>query len=289
MAAVLFGALSGVFFGALAVAVQHGLRLGADARVGALVVAGTAFLLSLPLALVEVSFQTVPMADLWPFALAGALVPGCSQIFFILAVRDAGPSRASILIGTAPLISIAIALALLHEPFEPLLLAGTALVVGGGAVLARERTRPKYFRALGVVFALLCAALFAVRDNVVRWAASDTHPPPLVSTSVALLAASLVVLLYLLVTRAGLRKWLRPALPAFVPAGISLGLAYVCLFEAFDRGRVSIVAPLYATQSLWAIVLSALLVGRAAEALGRRLVVAAALIVAGAAFIGAVR
>ena len=63
----------------------------------------------------------------------------------------------------------------------------------------------------------------------------------------------------------------------------------MCLFEAFDRGRVSIVAPLNATQSLWAVVFSALVLGRAADVIGRRLVVAGLLIVAGAAIIGIVR
>ena len=63
--------------------------------------------------------------------------------------------------------SVAIALALLGEPFQPLLLVGTVLVVAGGAALARERARPEHFRALGAVLALVCAALFAVRDNVV--------------------------------------------------------------------------------------------------------------------------
>src|SRR5262249_4361536 len=57
---------------------------------------------------------------------------------------------------------------------------------------------------------------------------------------------------------------------------------------AFDRGRVSIVAPLNATQSLWAVVFAAVLIGRG-EAIGRRLVVAGVLIVAGGAPIGAVR
>jgi uncharacterized membrane protein len=78
-------------------------------------------------------------------------------------------------------------------------------------------------------------------------------------------------------------------LRAFAPAGAALALAYALLFEAFDRGRVSIVAPLNATQSLWAVLISTLVLGRATEMIGRRLVVAGLLVVAGAAFIGAVR
>ena len=252
-------------------------------------VMAVALLVSLLAAVPEGLLETVKPGDLWPFALAGALVPGSSQILFIVAVRDAGPSRAAILIGTAPLISVGIALALLGEPFRPLLIVGTVLVVAGGATLVRERTRPEHFRLLGAYLAIVCAGLFAVRDNLVRWAARDTHPPPLVASSVSLLAALVVVLGYVLATRTDLQTKLRPAIPAFAGAGISLGLAYDCLFEAFDSGRVSIVAPLNATQSLWAVVFSALVLGRSTELIGRRLVFAGVLIVAGAAVIGAVR
>ncbi len=290
MAAVLFGALSGALFGALAVTVRSGLRSGADATVGAVVVTGVALVVSIAGAIPAAAIETVRPADLWPFAVAGALVPGCSQLIFILAVRDAGASRAAILIGTAPLISVALALALLGEPFRPLLLGGTALVVAGGAALVRERTRPEHFRLRGAVLALVCAVLFAVRDNVVRWASRGTHPPPLPAAAVSLLTAFGVVVCYLLLThRAGLRARARLALPAFAAAGVSLGLGYDCLYEAFARGRVSIVAPLNATQSLWAVVLAALVLGRASEAVSRRLFVAGALVVAGAAVIGAVR
>ena len=290
MLVVLFAALSGALFGALAVTVRHGLRRGADPEVGALVVPVVALVLAILVSLPSLALDAVRVADLWPFALAGMLVPGLSQILFILAVRDAGPSRAAILIGTAPLLSVAIALALLGEPFHPLLLLGTALVVAGGIALARERARPAHFRLLGAAFALACAALFAVRDNVVRWAVRGSHPPALVAADVSLLAAASFVLAYLLVARrARLRSELARAFPAFAPAGISLGLAYDCLFAAFDRGRVSIVAPFNATQSLWAVVWSALLYGRESELLSRRLVLAGALVVAGAAVIGAVR
>ena len=129
-----------------------------------------------------------------------------------------------------------------------------------------------------------------MRDNVVRWAARGAHPPPLVATDVSLAAATAFMLAYLLAFRRdGIRNGVRHSVLAFAPAGIALAVAYDCLLEAFDSGRVSIVAPLNATQSLWAVLFSSLLYGRQAELIGRRLVVAGALIVAGAAVIGDVR
>jgi drug/metabolite transporter (DMT)-like permease len=288
--AVVFGALAGALFGALAVAIRHGLTRGGDSEVGGLVISGLGFATSLALSIPSLAVDDLHPGDLWPFLLIGALVPGTTQILYIVAIRDIGPSRASILIGTAPLMSVALALVLLGEPFRPLLVLGTALVVAGGAALARERARPARFRALGVALALACAGLFAVRDNVARWAARGSHPPPLVASTVALLGALTVVLAYLLVARrSALRTRLRPAAHAFAAAGVGLGLAYDSLLIAFDRGRVSIVAPLNATQSLWAVVFSVLLIGRRGEMIGARLLAAGVFVVAGSAVIGIVR
>ena len=98
MTAVLYGAVSGALFGAMAVAVRTALRHGGDATAGALAVAGTAAVVVAPFAIASGVHAGLGLGSLWPFALAGAMVPGCSQILFIVAVRDAGPSRAAILI-----------------------------------------------------------------------------------------------------------------------------------------------------------------------------------------------
>ncbi|HZO96189.1 MAG TPA: DMT family transporter [Gaiellaceae bacterium] len=290
MLAVAFAALSGALFGALAVAVRAALRRGGDPELGAVAVPGVGLALALAISVPSLAVDEVHVSDLWPFALAGLLVPGASQLLFIAAVRDAGPSRTAILIGTAPLMSVAIALVALGEPLRPLLLVATALVVAGGFALARERARPEHFRLLGAVLALACAALFAVRDNVVRSAARGAHPPPLVAADVSLAAAFAFTLGYVLLVRPDrLRGGRRASLAAFAPAGVMLALAYDLLFAAFDRGRVSVVAPLNATQSLWAVLVSAAVYGRQAELIGRRLVAAGLLVVAGAAVVGVVR
>jgi uncharacterized membrane protein len=74
----------------------------------------------------------------------------------------------------------------------------------------------------------------------------------------------------------------------FAPAGVCFGLSYVCLFEAYYRGRVSVVSPLVATETLWGVGLSALLLRRS-ELVGRRLLAGAVLMVAGGVLIGIYR
>src|SRR5262249_10328804 len=86
LVAVLFAALAGMLFGALAVAVRQGLQRNPDANAGALVIAGGAAIVSIGPAAFDAG-QVHP-GDLWPFALSGLLVPGVSQLLFVLSVRD---------------------------------------------------------------------------------------------------------------------------------------------------------------------------------------------------------
>jgi uncharacterized membrane protein len=62
----------------------------------------------------------------------------------------------------------------------------------------------------------------------------------------------------------------------------------VFLFEAFARGRVSVVSPVVATESLWGVTLSWLVLQKS-ELVGVRLFAGAALVVAGGVLIGVYR
>ena len=140
-----------------------------------------------------------------------------------------------------------------------------------------------------MLFAVGATVLFAVRDNVLRAIARDTSVDALVAAPVSLLAGAVTVAVYLLITRRG--AWARgygATARAFLPAGLLFGLSYTALFQAYYRGRVSVVAPLVATESLWGVAFSALLLRRT-ELVGRRLVAGAILIVAGGVLIGASR
>ena len=67
---------------------------------------------------------------------------GVSQVLFTLAIRDAGPSRASATVGMAPLFAVTFAVVLLGEPLAAGIALGALLIVGGGIVLASEPAAP---------------------------------------------------------------------------------------------------------------------------------------------------
>jgi drug/metabolite transporter (DMT)-like permease len=283
VAAVLLALCSAVLFGALAVAIRLATRRGADPETGALATTAIALVAcGGPALLIDGA-----SGDLWPFLLAGMIAPGGSQIMFFRAVRDIGPARAAVLVGTAPVVAALIAILLLDEPLRAALVLATLLIVSGGIALAGERVRPDSFRRIGVALALGATVLFATRDNVVRDLQLDSDVEPLAAAAATLVGGGLVVFAFLLAARR-VRLVEGIAVRVWLSSGLLFAASYAALFEAYDRGRVTVVSPLVATESLWGVVFAALVLRRS-ELIGRRLVVGALLIVAGSALIGAAR
>jgi drug/metabolite transporter (DMT)-like permease len=187
----------------------------------------------------------------------------------------------------APLFSALIAIIAFGEPLRWPLAAGTLLVVAGGVALAWEGQRPVGYRAYGAALAVTVAAAFGLRDNVARAATEDVSAEPLAQSTALMLGASIVLVANLLRRPSALPR-LRATLVPFASSGIVTALAQATLFEALDRGDVTVVAPLTGTGVLWTVVLAAIFLGRS-ELIGRRLVVVALLVVAGGTLVGATR
>ena len=272
MDAVVLALFSAALFGGMTVALRPALARGDDPLVGALWTVLPASCVALVAAAVAGDWE---ITAVWPFALAGILGPGVSQILFTLAVRDAGPSRASATVGMSPFFAVSFAVVLLGEPLVAGIVAGSVLIVTGGVLLASEEGRPGHVKTIGLVFALSAALVFALRDTFVRWLAVDADVSPELAISATLLAGAVTILIAVSVSR---RPLTLGSLPAFLPAGLLFGVSYVSLYEAFFRGRLSVVAPLVATESLWGVGLSALFL-RQIEGVGRRLVFGALFVV----------
>jgi drug/metabolite transporter (DMT)-like permease len=267
----------------MSVGLRIGLSRHPDTALATLATVVGALGVALVAAVAEAPARGVHAAEAWPFLLAGILQPGLGQLLVTLAIATVGASRASVVFGMAPLISVTIALALLNEPLQWALVVGAVLVVAGGVELARERRRPQHLRAVGLFYAFLVTVLFSARDNLVRWLSGSTDVPP-GAAAAATLVGGLVVVAAVLAPRIRSR---RGALP-FLGVGVLFGLSYVSLFEAYYRGRVTVVSPLVATESLFGVLLAVLLL-RHTELVGRRLVLGTLLVVAGGALIGAHR
>jgi drug/metabolite transporter (DMT)-like permease len=282
--AVFLALVSAALFGAMPVAVRVAFTQPLPAAVGTLFMQAATFAILAAAAAVQ---GGVTLHGIAPFVLAGVIAPGASHLFITVAIRDAGSSRASVAFGTAPLFAVVLAVAVFGEEPDPALLAGAFLIVGGGLALAGERDRPAHVRRIGIVYALAGAALFALRDNIVRHLSLDTDVPSMTAGAVTLASGIAVTALFVALRRDPVRcppatavRWLLP--------GTLVGLSYVALFEAFYRGTVTVVAPLVGTESLWGVAFSALFLHRT-ERVGPRLWTGAALVVAGSILIGIFR
>jgi uncharacterized membrane protein len=290
--AVALALLSAALFGAMTVALRFGFRAGSapDAEVGAFLTTAAATTVAGLAALVDPEGAGLTLRDAAFFALAGLIAPGASQLLFTRAVRDAGSSRTSIVVGTAPLFAAAMAILFLGEPVEAPLVIGGLLVVAAGLILVNEPDRPEHVRLSGIAIAFAATLLFTSRDNLVRWYSGETASGSIRGAAVAIGAGTLGTLAYLVTTRGQrLRSDMRRvAWKPFAVAGLFFGFSYVCLFAAYYRARVTVVSPLVATESLWGVTLSALLFRRA-EVVGARLLTAAVIVVAGGTLISVFR
>ena len=290
MLAVGIGVLAGVLFGLLTALVRRGLMRQPNALVGAMVITSSAAVMVL-----VVTVLTGKGGDLLELRMAagyfalGIVVPGISQILFVVAVREVGASRTAIMIGTAPLLATIIAVAFRGEALVIGLVAGTVLIVIGGASLAWDRNLPPGFRARGMLFAFFCALLFAVRDNAVRMLDGASEMDPRAATTWTLIGAAVAVAVYATISRRGavLTEY-RSVFRSFIPAGVVFASAYLALVVALEIGRVTVFAPLNAMQSMWTVLFAWLLLGKS-DGLGARIVVAMLLVVSGGILIGVFR
>lgn len=286
MDAIVLALVSAALFGAMPVAVRFGYArpsVPAPAVVVLYMNVATFAVLAVAAALQG----GVTLRGLWPFLLAGAIAPGVSYLFVTAGIREAGSSRASVAFGVAPLFAVGLAVAFFGERPGLGVLAGAFLVVGGALALSGERDRPDHVRTIGLVYALLGTALFALRDNIVRHLSLDTDVPSMTGAA-ATLVSGVAVTTGLVLARRDRVDWPPAVVAPWLLPGALVGLSYVALFEAFYRGPVSVVAPIVGTESLWGVAFSALLLHRT-EQVGRRLVLGALLVVAGAGLIGVLR
>jgi drug/metabolite transporter (DMT)-like permease len=284
--AVLLALVSAVLFGAMPVGVRFALSAPRvpPASVGVLYMQLATFAILVVAAGIQ---GGMTLDGLLPFLLAGAIAPGVSHLFITVGIREAGSSRASVAFGMAPLFAVALALAFFGERPGLGVLAGAFFVVGGGIALTAERDRPGHVRTIGIIYALVGGALFALRDNLVRHVSLETDVPSMTGGAVTLAAGILVTSAFVAVRRNRI-DWPPSVVARWLLPGAMVGLSYVALFEAFYRGTVSVVAPIVGTESLWGVAFSALLLHQT-ERVSIKLAAGAVLVVAGGVLIGVFR
>ncbi len=237
-----------------------------------------------------VRLSDLSWADSQGFFVIGTIAPGIAQLTFYAAIRMAGPSRSAIMLGTVPVWSVVLAIIFLNEHWSTSVAVGTILAVIGSVLLAAEGPTKASVSRLGLALAVLTALQFAIRDVLARSVTQESNLDSSAAAAVTL-GVGAVVLIGVAVGTAGPQRFsknLRRSMPAMLIPGVAVGLAMPALLAAFERSRVGIVSPLLgATQTVGAVLLSGLLIG--STEIGKRVVLAVIVTLAGATLIGVTR
>jgi drug/metabolite transporter, DME family len=215
-----------------------------------------------------------------PFVAAGIAAPGIGRLMLYTGVGRVGAARTSAMVASTPFFSVAMATALLGEHPTPSMLVGAACVVAGGVLLATRVRDERPWRRRDLLFPVLAAASFGLRDIFVRSGLTQ-YPHPLIAAAVA--TGTSVVVMWALAAAGGRRAFALPraGLGFMAIAGVCESVAYVTMLRALAVGDVSLVSPLAHAQPFFTVAL-ALLFLRDLERVTWRVVVASALVVAGA-------
>lgn len=249
----LFGAVT---FAANHILVKKGLLAGATPTVCTLVniTSNAVCLWILVLFLTPLGALAAPQSLL--FILVGILVPGLARILFFTGMDRCGVSRATAVIGAAPLFSTIVAMVALGERPDLPTALGTLCVVGGLVGLSLERHERITWKRTDLLFPLASALLFSARDNLTRFA-TRSWAYPLLGSAIATGAATFFVFLVNApLAPAGSLRCNRTSFLFFALSGITSAVGYLCFYSALSMAPVVRVAPLLYTINIFSVILS---------------------------------
>lgn len=225
------------------------------------------------------------------FVVGGFLGTFLGRSTNLRAIRRLGPIRANTFLTTTPIVTAIIGWLLLGEALSPLAGAGSAAAIAGLWWMSQPPKKPSAtptsrLRA-GAYAAALASPLFFGTAFVLRKFGIEHYASPVVGALVGV-AVALVVLL----GHEALSRRLRGRLDAyrrsmpwwFVWAGVATGVAVVLQFATYELLPAWTVSLFQATQVLWTLGWSALILRRD-ETFDRRTLAGIALVVTGIAVV----
>jgi drug/metabolite transporter (DMT)-like permease len=261
MTAIVLGLASAAFLGGGLVLTQFGLRTihplsGAAISVPSFTIV---FLLLSPLLLhgQTIEWHAVPI-----FAAVGLVFPAVLTILTFASNRALGPVVTGALGNLSPLLSVAVAVAVLHEPLRASQFAGLIVAMTGVFTMTVTRTDDmRDWRTWALLLPLGASVVRGVIPPIIK-VGLEIWPNPIAAGLTGYIFSTLTVLA---VERIRTGRFLVRAPLAgklwFAANGICNGTGTLLLYAALGAGPVSLVAPLYATYPLFTVGMSLLFLG----------------------------
>jgi drug/metabolite transporter (DMT)-like permease len=276
---ILFGILTSLCFAIASLLAQRGYHV-APAPWGAwiTIAVNCAFLLSAHFILN--SDTRLFVADNLIFVAIGLFVPGATRVLSFRGIRTLGSSVTSTVVNTTPMFSTVLAIFILGERPAPLVMLGVVLTVGGLVTVSWGGDKASYKRT-ELIYPFLCTLLFSMKDIAVRWGLGGGGGQPILAAGIAAFTSTIEI--FLITRYAQGEKFILPPMRVarwFVWSGIFTGGSFLFMYLAYSMERVSIVAPLVNSYTVFVSLLTPFM-AREIESVTLRKLAGAALVVAG--------
>ena len=253
---VLLLALASAFFVGLSnVLIRKGLDLGTKMQAIFLsLVTSTIIFWILAILFGDLHLLLVPAAVL--FVVAGLLGGGMGRMLNITSIERIGVARTLPITGVAPFFATIVAILFLGEEYSFYLFFGAVLILFGIYVISRRASNGAVFDKKDLLLPLT-AAMFGGFSIAITRKALLVLGDPFIGLAIAGTAALILALVYILAS--GQIRYVRPAVSAgkiFILAGLAGSAAFFLNFSALKIGDVSMVAPVFSTFPLFAVLLS---------------------------------
>jgi drug/metabolite transporter (DMT)-like permease len=283
MTAILFALGSALLLGGGLVLTQFGLRT-VHPLSGAAISVPSFTLVFLLLSPVLLHGQTIEWRAVPIFVAVGLVFPAALTMLTFASNRALGPVVTGALGNLSPLLSVAVAVILLHEPLRGLQFAGLVVAVLGVFAITVTRTDDmRDWRTWALLLPLGASVMRGVVPPIIK-VGLEVWPNPVAAGLTGYIASTLTVLT---VERIRTGRFITQAPWSgrmwFALNGICNGTGTLLLYLALGAGPVSLVAPLYATYPLFTVGMSAIFLGNVR--ITARLVAGTALTVGGVVLI----
>jgi drug/metabolite transporter (DMT)-like permease len=258
MTPIILAFLSAAFLGTGVALTQFGLR-SVHPLSGAAISIPSFTLCFILISPILLRGETIVWAAVPIFAVVGLVFPAAVTLLSFASNRSLGPVVTSALGNLAPLFSVALAIAILHEPLRLVQFVGLVTAVLGVFIITVTRTADmRDWRTWALLLPLMAALLRGIIPPVIK-IGLEIWPSPIAAGLTGYIFSTITVLLVErvrnghFIVRAPLsgRLW-------FAVTGICNGIGTLLLYAAVGAGPVTLVAPLIATYPLVTMGVSAL-------------------------------
>ena len=279
MLPIVFGLLTSLCFAIASLLAQRGY-FAAPAPWGAWVTIAVNALFLLAAHFILYSDTRLFAVDNLIFIAVGLFVPGLTRVLSFRGIRAMGSSVTSTIVNTTPMFSTVLAILILEERPAPLVVLGVALTVGGLVTVSWGGEKTSYKKS-ELIYPFLCALLFSMKDVAVRWGLGGGGGQPILAAGIAALTSTIEI--FLITRYVQGEKFILPPAPVarwFMGSGIFTGASFLFMYLAYSLERVSIVAPLVNSYTVFVSILTPFMARRIETVTARKLA-GAGLVVAG--------